>query len=130
MFLDYLKERYLPEDFAPVTLEQIADRIEDVLKQNKMQLFQTAKGFVTFRYQGDAVIIFDMYVKPEYRKSGEAWKLHNALVRLARSQGKRVAITFSETEGQNRDLGLAAIEAAAFQPMFKTEDIQAFIKGI
>lgn len=130
MYLDYLKERYTEADVAPLTLEQVAEKFEEIYKHGGSQILKTPQGFATYELVGDALIINDLYVKAGCRRTGEAWRIHNLLVDLARTKGKRVAITFSEKYGKKHFLGLAAIHAAGFHPSHELDNGLMFIKGI
>jgi len=132
MYLDYIKERYTAADFAPHSMEQIAEHFEDIQRLSGAQILKTKAGFVTYKISGDSVVIFDMYVKPEFRGKSEAWKLHDVLVEAARRLGKTVAITFSSLDGKNHEAGLEAIKAAEFVPTnYKIGNgTSVFIKGI
>src|SRR5690242_8330462 len=130
MYLAYLQERYEPQDLAPLTPEFVAQNFEAIQKQIGAHLFKTETGFVTYRLQGDAILVLDMYVKPEARQKGEAWKLHNALLKLGKLYNKQVMITFSDHSEKNRNLGLNTIKAFAFEPAHNLKTAQMFIKGI
>ena len=121
MYKEYLNERYVPN---------LDLNWDQYLKETKLSCLETEHGFVTYQFDGDDLIIYDMYIKPESRSSKNAWFLHNELVKEAKLQNKRVAITFSDFIGKNHILGLRAIKAAGFKPAFKTNDQFVFIKGI
>lgn len=130
MYLDYLQERYNATDFEPLTLPEIADKFEDIQRVNGNLIFKTDKSFVTYSLKGDALIIDDMYVKPEARKLNEAWNLWKSLYKLAQKYQKRVIITFSETLGKNRHMGLKVIKFAGFKPAYELNTGTMFIQGI
>ena len=129
MILDYLKDRYLPENF-PVSMEKAAEIYEQLLAQQGKQLFKTEKGFFIYSLRGDAAIMHDIYVQAGARQKGEAWNLFNAFHTIARLAGKRVLIGFSEYEGKNQHLGLIALKAAGFQPTLKLTEKQVFIREV
>lgn len=130
MYLDYLKERYEDADFGGLSFEAVAENFEQMYRILGRSILKTDVGFVAYKIQGDAVLLLDMYVSPEFRGSKHAWKLHDILIEAGRKLNKCVMITFSELHGKNRHLGLAAIEAASFVPSFTTNNEQVFIKGI
>lgn len=121
MTQDYIKERY----DADIVIDW-----EAYLDSEDLTQISTPKGFITFKFEGDAALIYDMYVKPEYRKHTTSWFLHDLVVERAEQLGKRVMITFSDFMGKNHMLGLKAIKIAGFTPAFKTNDQFVFIKGI
>lgn len=119
MLADYIAERY--PDIDPALCADYLEQHNKIINEF---------GFVTYALEGDALIILDMYVKPEVRGTKQAWKMHDELIEASRQAGKRVAITFSEFKGSNQHLGLAAIKAAGFKPAFTTNVDTVFIKGI
>lgn len=130
MYRDYINERYTDEDLAPYSILEVAENFEEIYAQDGFQILKTLFGFVTYKFIGDAVIIDDLYVKPEWRSKKNAWKLHDVLLRQAQREGKRVMITKSEKAPKNRHLGLAAIKAAKFVKAYDLNEGELFIKGI
>lgn len=64
MYADYLKER-LGDD-----------------------VFETEQGFATYRFTDDkTVYLVDLYVRPEFRKSGVATDLGDAVAEIAKARG-------------------------------------------
>lgn len=53
------------------------------------QILETEKGFATYRFldEGKTVYIVDLYVKSEFRKTGEASKMADAICKAAKDQG-------------------------------------------
>lgn len=121
MIQAYLNERY-------------GDNLEldwdEYLKRYELDCHKTYYGFVTYKMQGDCGIIYDMYVKPEFRKHTYAWLLHDYVLKLAKSNGKRCFMTFSDFKGKNHMAGIKAMKVAGFIPAFKTNEEFVFIKGI
>jgi len=100
------------------------------LKKYELICNITGYGFVTYKLQGDAVIIYDMYVKPEYRKHTYAWLLHDHVMQKGLENNKRVMLTFSDFVGKSHMAGIKAMKVAGFSPAFKTNEEFVFIKGI
>jgi GNAT superfamily N-acetyltransferase len=130
MYLAYLKERYRESDFLPAKLEDIAAGFEALWHKVGALILKTSFGFVTYKLEGDALIIFDMYVKPEHRTQRKARLLHDVLIELAQKNSKRVAITFVDFVGQNNLPGIEAIASVGFIPTQSFDNSQMFIKGI
>lgn len=130
MYLEYLKERYNDYDFYPLTLEQIAKRFESLQEELGNEIIKKPEGFMTYKLEGDAVLINDFYVKPQYRGHTKAWEFHDEVIDIARKAGKKVAVTFAELLGKNHLKGIGAIRTAGFIPAFKTTSDIVFIKGI
>jgi GNAT superfamily N-acetyltransferase len=130
MYLDYIKERYRPEDFLLLSQTQVAETFEKALKSSELYQHRTDKGFITYDLKGDAVVIYDMYVKPAYRGHTHAWDLHDEVIKHAQAEGKRVAIAISERAGQNHQRGFGAMKVSGFHLHQKLNDSFIFIKGI
>ena len=86
-------------------------------------------GFYTWAVQGDAFILYDMYVPAEQRLKGHAWALFNDAKRLAKAYDKNVIISFSEEAGTKQELGQAALKAADFIMAYKTPVDTIWIRG-
>lgn len=129
MLADYINERYDLADFAPATLDEVIERVLDTWERSDVQVIENHYGFISYQLQGDAIVIYDLYVKPALRNKSNAWKLFNKAIAEAQSQNKRVAITFSEP-GKNEHFGLGAIKQAGFIPAYKTDSDTVFIKGL
>lgn len=127
MIRAYLEERYEPEDFD---FDQVENSFEEGLSQLGQTMLKKDEGFLVYEMKGDALIIHDIYVKPEFRGHTKSWDLHNQVVEEAQQLGKRVAIGFSEIAGKNHSRGLKGLKVAGFEPAFKTRDQFVFIKGI
>lgn len=121
MYLDYIKERYG---------EGLDINWKEYLEKYQLAEYATPQGFITYKPQGDAMLIYDMYVKPAFRKHTHAWVLHNHVRNLGEDFGKRVMITFSDFKGKNHIAGIKAMKVAGFVPAFKTNEEFVFIKGI
>lgn len=130
MILEYLKERFGEEQFLPLSVEEAAAKLHKGWAQKKVSVHQSEHGFISYTLKGDAVIIHDLYIKPESRGHVNAFKLHDKVIAEAREAGKRVAIGFTEVAGKNHILGIKAMKIAGFQPAQKTDTRFVFIKGI
>jgi len=111
-------------------MEQLAEEFENIQRSMGVQVFKTDRSFLTYQLSGDAVIIYDIYVKPEARNQNEAWRLFKSLIPVAQQLGKRVVIGFSEKIGKNKDLGVIAMQAAGFVRAHEDKLRTVFIKGI
>lgn len=129
MYLDYLKDRYEDTDFLPLTLEEVANDFEKLVLKDSM-LLKTEEGFISYEMQGDAVIIYDIFIRPEYRQQLAAQELGAKVLAEARMHGKRVAIGFSEFGGKNHEFGMRAMKRAGFQPAHQTSSNIVFFKGL
>lgn len=132
MILDYVKERYNPTDFEE-SLDSIAERFERDYRSKGVITAKTEAGFITFQIKGDALIVWDIFVKPEYRdkaKASAAWKLHNIAKSIGEKWGMRVMIGFSEKNGKNKEAGVKAMKTAGFMKAYDTDLSTVYIKGI
>jgi len=92
--------------------------------------YMTKHGFVTYKLQGDAAMIYDMYVSPEARGHTHAWHLHDRVYEAAKETGKRVMLAFSDYKGINHMAGIKAMKVSGFTPAYKTNEQFIFVKGI
>lgn len=129
MYLDYLTERYESSDFLPLTLEEVGRRFEEFMPKNRA-IYKDETGFASYHMEGDAIIIHDIFIKPDFRKNQSGQKLGETLFNKARDLGKRVAIGFTEIAGKNHLLGMKAMKAAGFKPAGNTLSRFIFIKGL
>lgn len=121
MLTNYLNERY--GDNLEINWDEYLARYE-------LECLSDNHGFVTYKLQGDAAIIADMWVETKARGHTHSWKLHDQVINAAKERGKRVAITFSDFKGINHMAGIAAMKRAGFVPAFKTAKEFVFMKGI
>lgn len=55
-------------------------------RENK-EIVESEKGFATYCFTNDGCYIVDIYVLPEFRKSGEASNMANQITEIAKSKG-------------------------------------------
>lgn len=58
-----------------------------ILERGGKEIIESEKGFATYYYINDGCYIEEIFVKPEFRKSGEASKLANEISEIAKSKG-------------------------------------------
>lgn len=120
---NYMTERYSKE-YANQVFKYLS-----WIKENNIQIAESAYGFITFELKGDAVIIYDMYIEPKIRRLSKGWDLFKGVQQQAKKANKQVMITFSEKIGKNQELGIAAIKAANFIKAFETDIDTVYIRG-
>ncbi len=127
MFRAYLQE--LTNEVLPLGTER---NFAKYLKDRGDKVLTTATGFMAYRLQGDAMIIDEMYVKPEFRKSYECLKMFQTLLKLAEEANKNVLIGFSEPRSNKNPLpGIKAMESVGFKKVQSLNDgTQVFLRGI
>jgi L-amino acid N-acyltransferase YncA len=130
MYEAYINERYTEKDMKPFSIKEVAKNFEKLMEVNGRKILSLLTGFVTYEFCGDAVLIYDIYIKPEYRGTKQARKIHDVLIETARNIGKRVAIAIAEHDGINQQLGLTAIKAGGWLPSYQLEKATIFVKGI
>lgn len=123
MFEAYIDERY--GDNLKIDWREYLNRFDLTCHKNEY-------GFVAYKLQGDAAIVNDIYVLPQFRKPGHpaAWSLHNYVLKHAKLACKRVMIGFSDFMGKNHKAGIKAMTVAGFVPAFDTTTKTVFVKGI
>lgn len=126
----YIQERYGNEIKDLAHLEEVAIAYADYLARESFQVLNIPGGFITFKLQGDACIVNDVYTTKDARKKGVGWKLFYNILKLSKKAGKNVIIGFSEHLGRNHEDGLGFMKAAGFKKAFDTEISQVFIRGV
>lgn len=87
-------------------------------------------GFITYKFEGDACIIFDIYTNKEYRKTKKAWSLWAEMLEIIQQNTNcHVVIGFSEFGGTNHQDGIGAMIAAGFKKAYDLEDRTVYIRG-
>jgi GNAT superfamily N-acetyltransferase len=130
MILDYIKDRYNEDDFAPLTLEQVAEQLQFKYKEADIKTVKMGFGFFTYKSQGDALVIYDLFTTADKRSKKYAWKLFERIQEVARELNKSVLIGFSDVTGKNHEMGRGAMRAAGFVPSHTLTNKQVYIRGI
>lgn len=127
MITAYLQERYgnVYKDCG-----KVAEILLDKSLADGRTLLVKPYGFIIYKLDGDALVLYDMYVNQGYRGKKMAWALFAECQKIAKDAQKAVIITFSEHCGQNHELGLGAIKAAGFKLAYTTKIDQVFIQGV
>lgn len=60
---------------------------EYIEERKGKEIIESDKSFATYYYLKDGCYIEEIYVKPEFRKSGEASRLADKISEMARSKG-------------------------------------------
>lgn len=122
MIKQYITERY---GTGEVGTEKV-HRCLDYWKSLGAFVDDFMYGFIAQKKQGDAHIIYDLYVMPEHRRTKIATKVFEL---ICKTTNANVIITCSDFAGQNRNLGLNAIKSVGFIPYMRTNNKQWFIRG-
>jgi GNAT superfamily N-acetyltransferase len=98
------------------------------------EIIETEYGFATFRYidkhNSRAVYIVDIYVLPEYRKSGEASKLADRIAVIAKDQGCNEMIGTVLTSARTATNSVKVLLAYGMTLKSSTNEALVFIKSI
>lgn len=108
----YISERY-PDYSAHL------DAYQNYLVGNSIKAISIADvGFITYKIQGDAAVIYDIYVVPEARGHHASFMLANTVKEKARKAGAVCLIGFSENpHNPLARSGQAAMKAYGFIPV-------------
>lgn len=108
---DYITERYGP---GAAVMRWIAAYQLFIEKEGLEALVVPAMGFLTYRMEGDACVIYDIFTHPAFRRSGACLELFKRLLRKAETVGCYVIIGLRETGFNRDDLGLKAMQSVGF----------------
>jgi len=87
-------------------------------------------GFITYKFQGDACIISDIYVNKEFRKTKKAWQLWSDMLKTIQGNDNcHVVIGFSDHIGADPTDGINAMLAADFIKAYDTEERAIYFRG-
>lgn len=128
MLLENVKN-YLTERYDAETAKN-ADKYIFGQSVVSRRLIDFNYGFISYELKGDACIIYDVYVSPEYRKQGVMKTATKAIKELAIKERKNVLIGISDLNGTNREPGLGLISACGFKRLFLAKDQEVFIQGV
>ena len=119
----YMVERYTFKD-----TDKASFIYKEFLNKQAFNTLENEYGFITYKFEGDACIINDIYVNKEYRKSGKAWNLFEELLKIVQQTSCNVLIGFCEYEGKNHIDGQGAMLAAGFRPIQYLNDKIVFFR--
>jgi len=128
MLLEAVKS-YLNERMGSDWGSKASDFIEAQPRMGR-NLVSFDAGFMTYELKGDACIIYDVYVEPQFRNKGIVKSISCLIADTARNNGKRVLIGLSGKEGQNRQPGLNVIRRCGGLKFLDTNKLEGFIKGV
>lgn len=106
MYVDYIKER-----------------------TNKDCIYSD-KGFATFSFNESSCYIEDIYIKPEFRKSGEASRLADEITEIAKQKGYSILTGSVCPSGNGSTNSLKALLAYGFKLVSCTHDFIVLSKEI
>lgn len=106
-----------------------------LMEQESTSLYETDKGFLTYRYGkdeeiGSYVYIIDIYVKPEHRKEGVASKMADKIAAIAKSDNVTKMIGSVELEGNNPIRSEEVLLAYGMKPLGYDGSLYYYIKEI
>lgn len=127
LFIEYINDRYA-EVFE--NAEVGAYHYIEWLENNGFSVLNRAYGFITYKFEGDACIIFDIHTAKEFRKTKKAWTLWNEMLGVIQQNPKcNVIIGFSEKLGTNHADGVGAMLAAGFVKAQETKEQDIYMRG-
>lgn len=125
--VEYVEDRYKSAVESP---ELAAYEYVIWLKDNGFKMLDRAYGFITYKFEGDACIIHDIYTTREFRKSKYAWALWQQMLETIQAKPEcKVVIGFSENIGENHKDGIGAMLAAGFVEAYKTKEQTIYMRG-
>lgn len=124
MLREYCKEVFGSD--GPEEMKELLTCIE----QSGLQIYHNEYGFATYKVAGDALLIYDVYVAPEYRGSPAALRGFVALHQLAKAYKSNVMITMMNKKIKNPIPGARIREKVGFKPYMETTGAVYYIRGV
>jgi uncharacterized Fe-S center protein len=122
----YIKERYIDDERS----SYLAFEYMTYLNKEKFKILELTEGFIIYKFQGDACIISDAYVKKQYRKTKASRKIFNELRKIATKNDKcNVLISFSEFYGKNHEDGKGAMKSVGFVKVSEDNEKEIYMRG-
>jgi GNAT superfamily N-acetyltransferase len=95
------------------------------------EVLETPRGFVVYRITpSDNVYVKDIYVLPDYRKTGEASRLANRVADLAREQSCCRMFGSVDPTAHGADVSMRALLGYGMRPAFVRDGLVFFRKEI
>lgn len=120
---EYISERY-------PAYSHLADEYAKSCQKSGVRMARYPHGFFTWKAQGDALLILDLFTNKDYRAKGYAWALFHDIKTLAKALNLNVIIGFSEHTGPNQHLGQEAMKAAGFTMAYDTLEQSIWLRGV
>lgn len=90
---------------------------EYVAERDGSEVIEKDFGFIQYRMQGEACVIDEIYVKPEFRMQGRGLELFEQVCGRARLSGKKAVLSELYVTRMNATEALKAQLAAGFIPI-------------
>lgn len=94
------------------------------------EIIETDKGFATYRFEGNACYIVDIYTIPEARKTGEASRLADSITEAAKAKGCRLLLGSVAPEARGAADSCKVLTAYGFKELKREPRAIWFIKEI
>lgn len=127
---DYIKER---GSSSEEKLEETALAYLGLLQKQKAIIKSYPFGFSTYRKVGDALVVADIYLAPEFRRIENqkyGWQIFKDLRAEALRQNVSLIIGFSEAGGSNKKAGEIAMKTAGFVKAYETSSRDIYMRGV
>lgn len=93
-------------------------------------LVESDKGFILFRIVGNECHIEEIYILPDYRRTGEASRLTDEVTELAKEKGCKALFGFINPETATASLSLTAQLKYGFKPFGVKDTTWVLVKEI
>lgn len=96
---------------------------EYILEREAAHLFYNDFGFITWEYLSKSVHIIDIYIRPEYRKSGKGKELEKVVLDEAKTRGYKTIICSACTDTNNWHTSLEILKKVGYQEMLRESNM-------
>jgi len=103
---------------------------EYIAERENQHLFYNDKGFITWEYMNDSVHIVDIYVRPQYRKTGEGVSLEKVVLDEAKLRGYKTIICSACTDTNNWEKSLEILKKVGYEEILRESNMIWLCKQI
>ena len=94
------------------------------------EILETARGFATYRFVEKSVYIIDIYVVPQFRKTGEASQMADNIAKMAKELGYKKIIGSVVPSNKESTSSLKVLLAYGMRLSSSSQDFIIFEKEL
>lgn len=99
-------------------------------EREDLETLETSAGFIAYKFRGPDCYIKEIYVLPEYRKSGIAAKMADTVAEITRSQGITILTGSVDSRANGADISEKVLRAYGMKPYTTEGFITYYMKEL